>query len=76
MDTAYPHKDTDKSSASAGTPDTFTLVRNGWNVRLTNGVGFIGVVGAVWLAIAEPGLRNAGFPVATVKLPYVTQDGV
>lgn len=49
---------------------------NGWNVRLTNGVGFIGAVGAVWLTVAEPGLGNAGFPVMTVKLPYVTQDGI
>lgn len=70
------NKDTDKSSASTEILDTFTLVSNGWNGRLTNGVSFIGVIGAVWLAVAEPGLGNAGFPVMTVKLPYITQDGV
>lgn len=56
--------------------DIFVLVSNGRNGRLTNGVAFIGVVGAVGLAVAEPGLGDAGLPVATVKLPYVTQDGV
>lgn len=56
--------------------DIFILVSNGCNGWLTNGVAFIGVIGAVGLAVAEPGLGDAGLPVATVKLPCVTQDGV
>lgn len=54
----------------------FALERNGWNEWLTSGVSFVWVVGAVGLAVAEPGLGDAGFPVATVKLPNVTQDGL
>lgn len=45
--------------------------------RLTDGVGLVRVVGAVGLAVAEPGLGDAGILVAeAVKLAHVAQDGL
>lgn len=45
--------------------------------RLTDGVGLVRVVGAVGLAVAEPGLGDAGVLVAeAVKLADVAQDGL
>lgn len=49
---------------------------DGCDEWLTNGVAFVWVVGAVGLTVTEPGLGDAGFLVETVKLPYVTQDGL
>lgn len=55
--------------------DSVAVVRNGWNGWLTSLINFIWVVGAIWLAVTEPRLGDAGFLVVTVKLPYVTHDG-
>lgn len=56
--------------------DSFALVSNEWmNEWLTSLVSLVWVVGAVRLAITEPGFGDAGFLVVTVKLPYVAQDG-
>lgn len=56
--------------------DSSALVSDGCDEWLTNGVAFVWVVGAVGLTVTEPGLGDAGFLVETVKLPYVTQDGL
>lgn len=45
--------------------------------RLTDGVGLVRVVGAVGLAVAEPGLGDAGvLVVEAVKLAHVAHDGL
>lgn len=49
-------------------------VRNGWNEKLTHVIGFVGLIGAVGLAVTKPVLGDAGVVVVTVKFPYVTQD--
>lgn len=56
--------------------DSSALVSDGCDEWLTNGVAFVWVVGTVGLTVTEPGLGDAGFLVETVKLPYVTQDGL
>ena len=55
--------------------DNRALVSNGWNESLTSFARFVRVVRAVGLAVAEPGLGDAGVVIMTVKLPNVTQDG-
>lgn len=49
-------------------------VRNGWNEKLTHVISFVGLIGAVGLAVTKPVLGDAGVVVVTVKFPYVTQD--
>lgn len=56
--------------------DSFTLVSDGCNERLTNSVSFVRVIRAVRLTITEPCLGDTGVLVETVKLPYITQDGL
>lgn len=49
-------------------------VRNGWNEKLTHVISFVGLIGAVGLAVTKPVLGDAGVVVVTVKFPYVAQD--